>query len=264
VRADTPAAGFTCRYNRQAGIAAPGDVPLASKLLSDVHATVSLTVSVLREYVAQIAKARIDRRPITSVERLIEFNQMRGAYVAQTSLYGYLKTRMGTKYVQLFQDDTFAASIDKAKWAVFASCLADLSVFSCALVQQDSDLDRDGAADLAIHCFSRAVDRTFESGVRQSVGDPAIAAFQARACLADWHDAAEGENAFGRSPIDLIAFAPVIDEFKELDSEIVMNSMRFRWRDVRQQLRRRLSAAEISEDWNALRVRGRTAASRAP
>jgi hypothetical protein len=223
---------------------------VASKLLSDALATLSLTASVLREHVAQIVKARIDRRPIASVERLVDFNQMRAAYVAQTSLYGYLKTRMGTKYVALFQDDTFAASIDQAKWPVFASCLADLTVFSCALLHRNGHLDRDASAGLAIHCFRRAVEQTFPLEVGDGVGVPAIEAFQSRALLTDWHDAAESDNAFGRSPADLIAHAPVIDEFKALDSEIVMNSMRFRWRDVREQLRRRLDTAAVSDEWS--------------
>jgi hypothetical protein len=38
----------------------------------------------------------------------------------------------------------------------------------------------------------------------------------------------------------LLRYAPIVDEFKELDREIVRNSIRFRWRDVRAQLRRRL------------------------
>lgn len=206
-------------------------------------------ISVLRDHVTQIVKGRLDRRPIASVGRLIEFNHMRAAYVAQTSLYGYLKTRMGTRYAEMFQDETFAASIDNAKWRVFASCLADLTVFSCALVHRNGGVDRDTTAGLAAHCFASAVDRTFESGVRQSVGLPAVEAFDARARLTDWLEAADGENAFGRSPADLIAHAPVTDEFKALDAQIVMNSMRFRWRDVRAQLRQRLSAEGVVQDW---------------
>ncbi len=209
----------------------------------------SRAISILRNHAAQIIKVRIDRGPIDTVERLVEFIHMRAAYVAQTSLYGYLRTRMGTRYVELFQDDVYVASINKAKWAIFASCLADLTVFSCALVHRDGRLDRAGTVDLANHCFRRAVEATFEDEARQSVGVPAIEAFQARARLTDWHTAAEGDNAFGRSPADLIARAPVVEEFKALDSEIVMNSMRFRWQDVRQQLRRRLDATSLATRW---------------
>lgn len=41
----------------------------------------------------------------------------------------------------------------------------------------------------------------------------------------------------------------VINEFKELDREIVTNSIRFRWRDVRETCRRRVDGDEIARDW---------------
>jgi hypothetical protein len=216
---------------------------------------IARALSIIRDNVLQIVKVRTDRRPLDTLERLIEFNHMRAAYVAQTSLYGYLKTRMGSKYVELFQDDTFVAGINKAKWAVFASCLSDLTIFSSALIHVGGGQDRDATAELAIHCFRLAVEQTFESEEMGRVGRPAIEAFQSRARLTDWHDAADGENAFGPSPSDLIAHAPVVDTFKELDSEIVTNSMRFRWRDVRAQLHRRLDAARVAEDWRGSQAR---------
>ena len=52
----------------------------------------SRAISILRDHVAQAIKVRLDRGPIGTLERLVEFNRMRAAYVAQTSLYGYLKT----------------------------------------------------------------------------------------------------------------------------------------------------------------------------
>jgi len=62
-------------------------------------------------------------------------------------------------------------------------------------------------------------------------------------------NAAAGEAAFAGSVADLIRFAPVVDEFKMLDGKFVANSIRFRWRDVREQFRRRADAAAIVADW---------------
>ena len=59
-----------------------------------------------------------------------------------------------------------------------------------------------------------------------------------------------GEAAFDGSVRDLIRFAPVVDEFKALDEEIVTNSIRFRWLDVKQQLKKRLNAAGVASDWH--------------
>jgi hypothetical protein len=64
-----------------------------------------------------------------------------------------------------------------------------------------------------------------------------------------WANAAKGEAAFSGSAGDLIRFAPIIEEFKKLDEEIVRNSIRFRWLDVRAQLKKRLDAGSVCADW---------------
>ncbi|MCB1547059.1 MAG: hypothetical protein KDJ41_04350 [Hyphomicrobiaceae bacterium] len=205
----------------------------------------------IREHAARVLKVRLDRGPLATVARLTEFVHMRAAYVAQTSLYGYLKTRMGTRYVELFQDPTFSQSLNRAKWPVYASCLADLTIFAVALTRAQGGLTPEEAAALASACFDSAVDQTFEGEFAAAIAAAAKADFARRASLTDWAAAVEGETAFARSPKDLIAHAPVSDEFKALDEEIVTNSMRFRWRDVRDQLRRRLDGAKVAGDWRS-------------
>ena len=46
------------------------------------------------------------------------------------TLYNYLKTRMGTKWVLHFDDEVFLASINKAKWNIYAIALQDLTSYS--------------------------------------------------------------------------------------------------------------------------------------
>ena len=41
------------------------------------------------------------------------------------------------------------------------------------------------------------------------------------------------------------------EEFKTLDRPIVRNSIRFAWRDVRTELKRRLDPAAVCADWRA-------------
>jgi hypothetical protein len=50
------------------------------------------------------------------------------------------------------------------------------------------------------------------------------------------------EAAFTESPAGLVRWAPVIDELKQLDEEIVRNSVRFRWQEVRRDFARHLDA----------------------
>ncbi len=190
-------------------------------------------------------RPRFERHRLDTPDRLADFLRTRSSYVAQTSLYGYLKTRMGTSYRIYFEDDTFSASIRMAAVKLFLSCLADLTVFAAALSERDGSLPPDGAAALAQHCFRLAAERGLADAGAGPVPAETLERFDLRLRAADWTAAADGRHAFAGSEADLVRFAPVIDEYKELDREIVTNSIRFRWRDAREQLRRRLDAPAL-------------------
>ena len=192
-------------------------------------------------------RPRFERHRLDTPERLADFLRTRSSYVAQTSLYGYLKTRMGTSYRLYFEDDTFSASIRQAAVKLFLSCLADLTVFAAALSERDGTLPPGGAAALAQRCFRLAAERGLADAGAGPVPAEVLERFDLRVRAADWTAAAaDGRHAFAGSEADLVRFAPVIDEYKELDREIVTNSIRFRWRDARDQLRRRLDAPALS------------------
>jgi hypothetical protein len=202
--------------------------------------------------------------PISTVDSMADFVQTRAAFIAQTSLFGYLKQRMGTSYMRYFEDDRFAASIRTAQIRVYCACAADLTVFATAVTAQQGGLKAAETQDLASHCYAYAMSN---SGVDMGdVSAEAYARFRIRADRTLWPQAAIGESAFYESLTELIEAAPVIDEFKRLDEEIVQNSIRFRWRDIREQFRKRLDPAAICSD---LRVKpdlksGPEAAIRAP
>ena len=195
---------------------------------------------------------RFDRSPIASVEALVAFVRTRAAYVAQTALFGYLKTRMGTRYPALFQDPVFAASIRQARAEVFLSCLSDATVFAVAVAAGDGRLDRGACAALAEHCYRSALAESLADLDAEAASTAAVERFRRRAARTDWARSADGAAAFAGSERDLIRHAPVIDQFKELDRAIVANSIRFRWRDVRAQFRKRVDAEALCRDWRVL------------
>ena len=198
---------------------------------------------------------RFDKSPIQTVEKLIEFVHTRSAYVAQTSLYGYLKTRMGTRFRQVFEDDKFLPSINVAKWRTYGACLSDLSIFVAAESAAANRLDAAEAANLASHCFNCAVEYTFDDADAEAQRARIVGRFEVRVKGVQWPNAAIGETVFTDSPEELMASAPIADELKAYDVEIVSNSIRFRWRDVREQLRKRLDAEAVCRDWQELRNR---------
>ena len=202
-------------------------------------------------------RVRFDSSPISCPDRLIEFIHTRSAYVAQTSLYGYLKTRMGRNYVAIFKDSKYAPSLNTTKWSLYSACLSDLVVYSVALMVRKTGMDLDDAAEFAVHCHDTCVSQTFDGPYADAIRDQVIAAFAERCTNVVWANASIGESAFSLSPKTLAGSAPVSDEFKELDRDIVMNSIRFRWDDVRNQLRRRLDAESCSLNWSGYTGRRR-------
>jgi hypothetical protein len=199
---------------------------------------------------------RLDRGPLADVSAVMRFAQTRASYVAQTALFGYLKKRMGTSFREHFEDPDFSRVIADSAVRVFASCLADLTVFAVATVARDGALGPAGAAALACHCHDRALEAALPEADRRRLLADAQARFAARAAGVNWPAAARSESPFAGSAADLVRFAPVSDEFRALDREIVTNSIRFRWRDVREQFRRRADAAAIARDWARLAQSG--------
>ena len=206
------------------------------------------------EFASSLLRAlriRSDRSTINNADRLVQFVHTRSAYVAQTSLYGYLKTRMGRKYVEIFKDPKFAPSLNAAKWQVFAACLSDLCVHSVALAAKQGQLDADEAAGLARQCYRQCVEQTFKGDLAAGLAPAAMEDFEQRCRAVIWSNAAIGANAFTRSPKALADASPVSEEFRRLDRRIVENSVRFRWNDIRHQLERRLDGAALCASWKS-------------
>jgi len=65
---------------------------------------------------------------IEEIESLMSFVSSRSSYMAQVSLYGYLKARAGTRYVSLIKDPLFASSMKTARNRIFFACLIDLTL----------------------------------------------------------------------------------------------------------------------------------------
>lgn len=204
--------------------------------------------SILRK-LRDVLSIRFERGPVNTPQELVTFILTRSAYIAQTSLYGYLKTRMGTRYAEIFQDEVFADSINIAKKQIYAACMADLSVFAAALVGQEGRLSASKMADLAGYCYEHAVQEAFDPALDSALLESGIKDFKQRCGSEDWALAGEGENAFSTSPKELVDRSPIADELKQLDEAIVLNSIRFRWRDVRAQLRKRIDSNSVAASW---------------
>ena len=199
-------------------------------------------LSVLAEYLGAGAAGR--KRTVADVAALQRFLDSRASHVAQTTLYGYLRTRAGTRHPVLFEDDAFVVSINHAKWQMWLACLSDLAVFAGGLLAHRSRAGPAAAGAAVRSAVEAILERTGipdDSGPLFTEGAEAV---RNRLGRCDWR-ALDDESAFIASPEALVRHAPIIPELMALDEEIVRNSVRFRWQEVRRELRATLDAEAV-------------------
>jgi hypothetical protein len=187
------------------------------------------------------------REPVNDRAALVRFVDTRASYIAQTSLYGYLRTRAGMRYPELFDDDPFVASINIAKWNVYLACLSDLAVYVGGMLLRAgvpaetvaTTMEGAVAEILANHGVPAEADEGFQSHIDR---------VHARLAQCDWSRVTDDERPFSQSPAAVVHWAPIVSNLKEHDAEIVMNSVRYRWQEVRRDLRMNLDADGVVRD----------------
>lgn len=176
---------------------------------------------------------RFRQRPIEDVGGLAEFVSTRAAYAAQKSLYEYVKTRMGASHHTHFADETFQRSLKIARVNVYAACLSDLALHAATCAAPKAH------ATLALDLHGRGL--AAQSSLFAEVGFDVAAA---GAVFENRLKAPEMDGGgFSESPAALIRWAPVAEELKDRDAEILSNSLRLIWIDVQDELARRLTAS---------------------
>lgn len=193
----------------------------------------------------RLIRGRRGSEPIRDPAALRSFLQTRASYVAQMTLYGYLRTRAGVRFPELFHDDGFIASTNIARWHVWLACLSDLAAYAGGMLRRDAH-----AADADVgRLMQRLVAEILaETGTPPDAGPEFTAhaeRVRARLVLCDWTVQADGDAPFVESPTALVHWAPIVDDLKVLDEEIVRNSVRFRWHEIRRQLRQTLDAPAV-------------------
>lgn len=204
-------------------------------------------VSVWEEVIDRFMPKR-ERHPIASTADLRHFISTRASVIAQKTLYGYLRTRIGTRYPEAFKEPDFARSIDIAKLHVFAACLSDLAVHAVARALIDPRINDATRRALATACLQAGLDANAGSFVDGFSRAEAEGAHEIRVARIDWGRAAASGGRFDASPAALVRWAPIAPALKQYDVEIVENSVRFAWQEIRVDFERRLDAAAIAAE----------------
>ena len=173
------------------------------------------------------------RPPLDTLDALVSFCDKQSAYVSQVTLYGYVKTRAGTQWPKLFNNETYLISLKIARWHIFGACVADLTLFIIARIYASGGITAAQAEKAAILITDRILSQIDQNDVQNEVFVEMAHRASQRAKMADWSVLAEGPNAFQSSSDALMKWAPTADEFKVLDEEIVRNSIHLRWINIR-------------------------------
>jgi hypothetical protein len=182
------------------------------------------TLKTVREYVFPIKKITSKFKSIGSKEDLQIFVQERSAHVTQTTLYGYLRTRIGTRYQLMLDDEKYSQSINIAKWNIYIAALSDLTLYVFSYLIAQKNLKENDAEEV----FINIINNELKNGLDEELFNNAKKEFISRLKTTNWNKFYL-DNPFKNSGLALFHWSPIADELKVLDKEIVLNSIMLKW-----------------------------------
>jgi len=183
----------------------------------------------LKTYLFAMFKAFVPKKKIKNLDELEQFIQTKSAWVTQVTLYNYLKTRMGTRYVLHFDNDEFMGSVNLAKWNIYSVSLQDLTFFTFSYLKNNFNYQE---TDKAKEIFNKILDDEISNQMPLKIIEEARANFEERFQNINW-DNYYTDIPFNPSALALYKWAPIADELKTLDRKIVLNSMILKWDNIK-------------------------------
>ena len=189
-----------------------------------------------RLYLFSLFKAFIPKKKIKNIDDLESFIQQKSAWISQVTLYSYLKTRMGTKYVLHFDDEIFLTSINKAKWNIYAIALQDLTFYTLSYLNvfyNFKDMDH------AKRIYEKILNDELKNKMPEDVIENGKETFNKRLQKIEWNNYYKSWP-FNESALALYNWAPIANELKTLDRKIVLNSMILKWDNIKEEFSKRV------------------------
>ena len=184
-----------------------------------------LTLRDFKIYLFAMFKAFIPKKKIRNLDDIEEFIQTKSAWVTQVTLYNYLKTRMGTRYVLHFENDVFMGSVNLAKWNIYTVSLQDLTFFTFSYLKVNFNFQD---INKAKEIFNKILDDEISNKMPLDIIEVARKSFDERLEKINWDDYYQ-DLPFNPSALSLYKWAPIAEELKKLDRQIVLNSMILKW-----------------------------------
>ena len=188
-------------------------------------------------YLFALFKAILPKKKIKNIEDLKSFVQKKSAWVSQVTLYNYLKTRMGTKWVLHFDDEIFLSSINKAKWNIYSVALQDLTFYSLSYLNVFFNYKITNKVN---EIYEEILNKESKNGMPEEVILSAKKKFEERLKKIDWKTYYKS-LPFNNSALALYEWAPIAEELKVLDRKIVLNSMILKWDNIKDEFKKLIS-----------------------
>ena len=195
-----------------------------------------LSLNDFKVYFFSLFKAFIPKSKIKNLNELEEFIQTKSAWVSQVTLYSYLKTRMGTRYVLHFDNDVFMKSVNEAKWNIYAVSLQDLTFYTFSYLKTNlnfKDLNK------SKEIFHNILDDESTNNMPSAIIDKTKKKFEERFQSINWNEY-YNNIPFNQSALSLYKWAPIAEELKTLDRKIVLNSVILKWDIIKKEFQERI------------------------
>ena len=192
--------------------------------LNKLRNTLRTTLISVWEYVIPIWKISGLFKSIKSKKDLKNFIQERSAHVTQTTLYGYLKTRIGVKYIAMMEDERFLESINIAKWNIYTTALADCAFYVFSYLIAEKNLKQNDCKEI----FLNILESEKQNGLSEEIYNNGKKNFLKRIEQVDFKKYYQSDP-FKESGEALYYWSPIADELKSLDKKIVLNSISLKW-----------------------------------
>ena len=195
-----------------------------------------LSLNDFKVYFFSLFKAFIPKSKIKNLNELEEFIQTKSAWVSQVTLYSYLKTRMGTRYVLHFDNDVFVKSVNEAKWNIYAVSLQDLTFYTFSYLKTNlnfKDLNK------SKEIFHNILDDESTNNMPSTIIDKTKKKFDERFQSINWNEY-WNNIPFNQSALSLYEWAPIAEELKTLDRKIVLNSVILKWDIIKKEFQERI------------------------
>ena len=191
---------------------------------------------IFKVYLFSLFKAFIPKKKITNLNDLENFIQTKSAWVSQVTLYSYLKTRMGTRYVLHFDNDEFMKSVNQAKWNIYAVALQDLNFFVFSYLKVNFNFQETNKAK---EIFFNILDDETSNNMPLEIIEDAKKNYEERLKNVNW-DNYYNDLPFNPSALSLYKWAPIAEELKTLDRKIVLNSVILKWDVIKKEFKDRI------------------------